>query len=246
MTKRKVRFFRVLRFYNQDLFGRLVLKDPKRPKRLAIGFKNAKVNKLMYERLEERVDRRRKRFGGGNKFFYRIDTIKIKKRRRRLTKFAKRLRARLIIRKFASQMTVRTFRSYVKKSSKGASLFIKFLRLIESRLDVFVFRMNFFETSSQVRQSINHGFIIVSGKICKFSNRSLRFNELVSFVDKNFFRNNILNLFKKKVITRSIPAYLEINYRILTAMLIFSPKTTQVVFPTRIKPTLLVSIGKKF
>jgi len=67
MTKRKGRFYRMLRFYNQDIFGRLVVKDPKpyiRPKNISRGFKNAKINKFLYDRKEEIVERNRKKFRG--------------------------------------------------------------------------------------------------------------------------------------------------------------------------------------
>jgi small subunit ribosomal protein S4 len=192
--------------------------------------------------------KKKKRFRGMNreKFFFRIDTVKLKKKRRRLSKFAKQLKTCLVIRKFASQMTVRQFRSYIKKAIKGSSLFFKFINLIESRLDVALFRMNLFESSSQARQFINHGFIIVNGKISCFSSLKLCLGDLFSVTNKTLFRNKIFSLFMKKNIIRSIPAYLEVNFRILTGVFIFSPRPNQIVYPIKIRNTLLSSIGKKF
>jgi small subunit ribosomal protein S4 len=247
MTKRKARFYRTLRFYNQDLFGRLVIKDPKR-RNPSVGFKNAKVNKLLYERKEERVEKRRRRIKGlgVEKFYYRIDIVKIRKRFRRLSKFAIRLKTRFVLRRFASEMTVRQFRGYIKKATKGSFLFLKFLSLMEQRIDFIVFRLNFFQTSGQARQAINHGAVLLNGKVCYFPSTQVKFYDVVSVVSKSLFYKKLLKYFKSKLIFRSLPSYIEANYRIMSAVFVYSPKQSKIRYPIRIKPNLLTSIGKRF
>jgi len=250
MTKRKARFYRTLRFYNQDLFGRLVIKDPKRNRRrdISVGFKNAKINRFLYERTEERVERRRRRKSGlgVEKFSYRIDIVKIRRKFRRLSRFAKRLKTRFILRRFASEMTVRQFRSYIKKATHGSFLFLKFLSLMEQRIDFIVFRLNFFQTSGQARQAINHGNILLNGKVCFFPSTQVKFYDVISVVNKSLFYKNLLKFFRARVVFKSLPAYIEANYRIMSAVFLYTPKQSKIRYPTKIKPNLLTSIGKRF
>jgi small subunit ribosomal protein S4 len=247
MTKRKARFYRTLRFYNQDVFGRLVIKDPK-AKNISLGFKNAKINKFLYDRKEEVVEKnkRRSRGLGVEKFSYRIDIVKNRKKFRRLSMFAKRLKTRFVVRKFASEMTVRQFRGYIKKATRGSFLFLKFLSLMERRIDFIVFRLNFFQTSAQARQAINHGNILLNGKICFFPSTQVKFYDIISVVNKPLFYGNLLKFFKSKLIFKSLPSYLEVNYRIMSGTFLFFPKQSKIRYPIKIKPNLLTSIGKKF
>jgi len=160
--------------------------------------------------------------------------------------FAKRLKTRFVVRKFASEMTVRQFRGYIKKATRGSFLFLKFLSLMERRIDIIVFRLNFFQTSAQARQAINHGNILLNGKICLFPSTQVKFYDIISVANKPLFYNNLLKFFKSKLIFRSLPSYLEVNYRIMSGTFLFFPKQSKIRYPIKIKPNLLTSIGKKF
>jgi small subunit ribosomal protein S4 len=247
MTKRKARFYRTLRFYNQDLFGRLVIKDPKRYKPW-IGFKNAKINNFLYEKKEEVVERLRRKYSGmgPEKFAYRIDIFKTRRRFRRVTRFGHRLKTRFILRRFASEMTVRQFRSYVKKSAGGSFIFLKFLSKLERRLDFIVFRLNFFQTSGHARQAINHGAVLLNGVPCFFPSTEVNFNDIISVANKPLFYKQLLKNFRAKLVFRGLPAYIEANYRIMSAIFLFNPKKSKISYPVKIKSNLLASIGKRF
>jgi len=143
-------------------------------------------------------------------------------------------------------MTVRQFRSYIKKATRGSFLFLKFLSLMERRIDFILFRLNFFQTSGQARQAINHGNILLNGKQCLFPSTQVKFYDVVSVVNKSLFYRNLFNYFKLKLVFRSLPAYLEANYRIMSGIFIFVPKQDKIRYPVKIKPNLLTSIGKKF
>jgi ribosomal protein S4 len=249
MTKRKRRFCRTLRFYNEDIFGRLVIKDPKDKRNLHLGYKNAKINNLLYERKEEQIERwKRIVLGlGVEKFAYRTDIVKVRKKRRKKSSFGSLLKIRLIIRKFASEMTVRQFRSYIKRAVKGSFIFLRFISFLEKRIDFVTFRMNFFQTSGEARQNINHGNILLNGKVCFFPSTQVNFYDVISVVNKPLIFKKLINYFKSKLIFRSLPSYIEVNYRILSSTFVFNPKPSKTLYPSRdVNRTVLSSKGKRF
>lgn len=245
----------MLRFYEDDIFGRLVLKDPKYVNDLSNGFKNAKVNKIIFDSFYDYIKKRN--FYRLNKskrrFFYRIDIIKPKRRRRRMTLYAQKLKIRYEIRKFCSQMSVRQFNNYLYKSARGSSLYKKFIKFLECRIDFIIFRSNIFETSNEARQFINHNFVVLNGLTMKFSNCKIYFNDVVSFKNKALLREKLLNLFKQKKIYSSVPSFLEINYRMLTITLVHQPSPDYVFYPFKKRRfgigfsfTPLISSAKRF
>ncbi len=248
MTKRYRRKYKLLSFYEEDFFGRLVLKDPINEKDFFEGYKNLKVNKLLLEKVEEKVERRIyfKKHGRKEQFYYRIDVGKPRRSKRRLSIFGSRLKLRQKIRKFASQMTVRQFRSYIKKSSSFNKLYIAFLKFLESRLDFLVYRMNLVDTSLQSRFLINHGNFIVNGIQCFFPSYSLKNFEIVSVLNKQIFYDRINENIKQFKIFINTPLYIEINFRILSGMIIFAPTSRHVPYPSKFKSEFMSSIGKRF
>lgn len=248
MTKRQRRKFKLLNFYEEDFFGRLVLQDPLNEETYWKGYKNLKINNVLFEKIEERVEKRiyYKKHGKKQEFYYRIDIGKPRRPKRRLSIFGIRLKLRQKIRKFASQMNVRQFRNYVKKSSKFNKLYLTFLKLLETRLDFLTYRLNFVETSAEGRFLINHGHFIVDGIQLRYPSYQLRNFQIISVLNKNMFYEGIKNrLFSFKIFI-NVPLYIEVNYRILSAVCIFLPKSEQIPYPSKMRSELMASVGKRF
>jgi small subunit ribosomal protein S4 len=249
MTKRIRRKFGLLNFYQEDFYGHLVLND-KNLKGESLDFKKVKINRLLYQRkkiyLENKKFYRIKDPFNKFKFYYRTDIVSHVKKKRKLSSFGLRLKLRQKLRNFANQMSVRQLRSYVKKVSKKNALFKTFLFLIESRIDFIIRRLNVVFTGAEGRQLINHGHVLINGTRAVFSNQQLSFFDFISFDNKNLFFNQIKKFFLLRKIFINVPIFLEVNYRILTATIVFFPKLSEVPYPSKFKPQMLAYMGKRF
>jgi hypothetical protein len=187
MTKRIQNRYKLLKFYQEDLWGRLAIKKSFKKVKINRLFheifqeKNAFRNELQRERLKirERVGlnhsglsfREKKRrnyefkklFREFSKalrhmyfktpFNFRIDKGKPKRKIRRLTRFARRLKNRHKLRRFATEsMTVRQLRNYFRKARKFKLVFVQFFRLLETRTDTLAVRLNLVYSSGEARQ----------------------------------------------------------------------------------------------
>jgi small subunit ribosomal protein S4 len=248
MTKREKRKYRLLNFYEEDFFGKLVLQDPLYSENYWEGYKNLKINNVLIEKIEERVERWLyfKKHGRKQEFYYRIDIGKPKRKKRRLSIFGIRLKFRQKIRKFASQMNVRQFRMYVKKSAKFNKLYKTFLKFLEGRLDFLIYRMNFVNNAREGRFLINHGNFLINGQKACFPSQQVLNYQTISVVNKDFFYSKILNRLLNFNFFINVPVYIEINFRILTGILIFIPKKKQIPYPSKMSSEVFASIGKRF
>jgi ribosomal protein S4 len=280
MSKRLDKKYKLLKFYQEDLWGKLALR---------ISFKKTKINRLFHEIFREknafkselakerdrlkkkfRVDepfssdfQRRKRNAlfrtAFNEFVknlrrihfraafnFRTDKGKPKRKTRRLSRFARRLKNRHKLRKFSTQaMNVRQLRGYIRKARKTRVVFIQFFRFLETRIDTLVFRLNLVQSSGEARQLVNHRNFIVNGNIVGFPTKSIDIFDVFSVKDKQFFYNKSLNLFKKGLVIFSLPAYLEVNLRIMAAIIYVWPMPSKVSYVRKIDARLLASAGPR-
>jgi ribosomal protein S4 len=280
MSKRLDKKYKLLKFYQEDLWGKLALR---------ISFKKTKINRLFHEIFREknafkselakererlkkkfRVDepfssdfQRRKRNAlfrtAFNEFVknlrrihfraafnFRTDKGKPKRKTRRLSRFARRLKNRHKLRKFSTQsMNVRQLRSYIRKARKTRVVFIQFFRFLETRIDTLAFRLNLVQSSGEARQLVNHCNFLVNGNVVGFSTKSIDICDVFSVKDKQFFYDKSLNLFKKGLVIFSLPAYLEVNLRIMSAIVYVWPIPAKVSYVRKIDAKLLASAGPR-
>lgn len=224
---------------------------PKQIKKNLRKYKEIKFNK---QRVKEQIDYKRERrlnrtYSKREAFFYRVDIGKPRKKRRKLSLFAKRLFARHKLRFSSSLMSLKTFRRYVSVSKKYNKLFKAFNRFLESRLDFFLNRINFPALSIQhIRQQINHGFILINGTICRLHGYHIKPFDIISVLDKQsiFYYLKNLKKFKVDFHIANIPKYIEINFRIYSAVLLYHPATYEIPMSTFINYNRSVITGKRF
>lgn len=280
MTKRLLKKYKLLKFYQEDLWGKLSLR---------IKFKKLKINRLFHEILrEKRVfktelnkerDRLKKKYGLDipnltniqrkrrlyqfrmafrefskhlrrmhfrAPFNFRTDKGKPRRKVRRLTRFARRLKNRHKFIKFSTQsMNVRQFRSYLRKSRQARSSVLQFFRLFETRIDTLAFRLNLVESSAEARQMVNHRNFLINGNVLGFPSSYIDMFDVFSVKNKQFFYERSLSLFKKGVILFSLPTYLEVNLRIMSAIVYTWPTPLKVSYYRKIDFRLLSAIGPK-
>jgi len=280
MTKRLKNRYKLLKFYQEDLWGRLAIRK---------SFKKIKVNRLFHEifleknafrnelakervKIRARVgvdspglsDLERKRRNITFKrlyrdfakslrhiyfkipFNFRIDKGKPKRKVRRLTRYARRLKNRHKLRRFATQsMTVKQLRGYFRRARRMKSVFVEFFRLLETRADTLAFRLNFVASAGEARQLLNHRNFVINGSVVSFPMESIDIYDVFSVKDKQFFYDKILSLFAGKLVITSIPVYIEVNFRILSAIIYTWPTSSKIFYVRNLDARLLAANGPR-
>jgi ribosomal protein S4 len=284
MIKKDKSRFNFIKRYQSDFFGDIGRKGFSKKwcentQSYKITYKNIKViDKYIKEKWTSRIERKKlKQQNRGKKvdkafgFFYRVDLVKLRPKRKRRSFFGLQIIKRQKMRFFATQLTSKKYTIYLTKAKRSISLLKKFFQLYETRFDIFLFRINFIIDGFSAHQLINHRNFMINDKISIFPGQQIAFYDVVSPVNKSFFfftiykrlkeikkqalkkikfikkkfsKNNFknfflfrsrykrFNLFKYYI---NIPSYIEINYRIMSAIFIKNPSFTEVKFPFKIK-----------
>lgn len=114
---------------------------------------------------------------------------------------------------FYYNLTYYDLRRIAIKAKKTNYAIIFYLFLLESRIDVILYRVNFLPSVYMIRQFIKHNWIIVNNKIVTSCNYRLKYYDILSFKNKRI-KINILNLLKLrlKVVKGENKNTFEINY----------------------------------
>jgi small subunit ribosomal protein S4 len=126
------------------------------------------------------------------------------------------------------------FISAVKSKGNVASSLIERL---ESRLDIFVYRMKWAPTIFAAKQLVKHKHILVNGKVLSISSYLLNLTDVVSL--KENIKNHKLVLDSEALQERQIPQYYEISDS-GSAKMIKKPTLEEVPYPITINPQLIV------
>lgn len=151
-----------------------------------------------------------------------------KKRRRKLyvKDYIVRLHNLLRFRVYYGDMTIKKFRKYLQKiNTRRLDFESRLCFLLESRLDILLFRLNLVKTPREARQYIKCKKIKVNDKIINTLNHQLYINDIITF-DKNlsfyFFKTLLLNLKERKILF-NYPKYVEMNYNLMKCIFISYP-----------------------
>ena len=137
-----------------------------------------------------------------------------------------RLHDLLKFRVYYGDMTIKKFRKYLKKiNTRRLDFESKICFLLESRLDILLFRLNFVKNPREAREYIKCKKIKINDKIVINLNHQLYINDIISF-EKNlsftFYKTLLSNLIDNKVLF-NYPKYLEMNYNLMKCMFILYP-----------------------
>jgi len=139
-----------------------------------------------------------------------------------------RLHNLLKFRVYYGDMTIKKFRKYLQKVNvRRLDFESKIYFLLESRLDILLFRLNLVKTPREAREYIQCNKIKVNDKVVNKLNHQLYINDIITF-DKKLsvlFYKELLNKLKKKKVVFNYPRYLEMNYKLMKCMFISYPKS---------------------
>lgn len=136
----------------------------------------------------------------------------------------------LKFRVYYGDMTIKKFRKYLQKvNTRRLDFESKLCFLLESRLDILLFRLNFVKTPREAREYIKCKKVKINDKTINSLNYQLYINDIITF-DKNLsinFYENLLNNLEKKKVLFNYPRYLEINYDLMKCLFISYPKNSK-------------------
>lgn len=211
---------KLCRKYTQDIFGYLIQKK--------------KINKVIIYLLKLKKEKW-ERF---KPFFLDINVPKPLKRRKSRSRFCKNLDTLKKLTFFYGGLRKKKIKQigFIAKKKKGIFL-DNFLTLLELRLSVIVFRMNFCKTILEAIHLIYGGYILVNKSIIKNINYVLKIGDLIEVINfkrKNYYNDFLKNCFKKELVILQIH-YLIINYEIMSCLVISNPKAELIKYPFKIK-----------
>jgi len=161
------------------------------------------------------------------------------RRKGKLSDFGVQLKAKQKLRGYYANISERQFRGIYDeairlKGDSGANM----VGLLERRLDAMIYRAKFVPTVFAARQFINHGHIKVNGRRVTIPSYRLKVGELVEVKDSS--KDLALVLEAKALAERDVPDYVEVDHSKMTAKLARVPAPTEVPYPVRMEPHLVV------
>jgi ribosomal protein S4 len=106
-----------------------------------------------------------------------------------------------------------------------------FIYLLEARLDVLLYRGNFFGSIFSSRQYVNHKQVYVNGLLLNHASYRVMTTDIVTVETVARCYYWLRRRLMRNLILVNYPEYLETNYSIGSAMLIKAPQYHQVPFP---------------
>lgn len=166
------------------------------------------------------------------KFTYRVFTgEKEFKRKKRTLKKSNYLNL-LKLRTFYGNLGKRKFKKLFKKRGVDSNFLGRsFAYFVESRLDVILYRANFFSSVIAAKQYINHGKVYVNGVLVKKPSFKVSVNDIITLKNFESFYIDLKDRLKNKSLLVNYPKYLEVNYKLASIILIKLPALEEVPFP---------------
>lgn len=166
------------------------------------------------------------------RFLYKIVTKEKEFKRKKRTLKTKHYLNMLKLRRFYGNLSKRKFRQLFKENVLNSNFLGKsFICLLEMRLDVILYRANYFKSIFMARQYISHQGVYINGVLCSKPHYKVNLNSSIFLKNSNQFYSIVKERLKKKKIFGNFPAYMEVNYKIGAVNLFKIPSVKEVPFP---------------
>lgn len=221
---------KLIRRFQEDIWGTLSLRN--KPSQVLNYLYEAYQNTYKYKKLLRSTRRSFFLVRKKEKFAYKVVTgekeFKRKKRTLKINNYLNLLK----LRRFYGNLGKKKFRrSFINLALNPQVTTQSFAYFLESRLDVVLFRANFFHSIFFARQYINHKKVYVNGFLVTKPGFRLKIDDVISIKDPALFYNIIKNNLSKNKILGNYPNYLYVNYKLGIIKFIRLPLNTDVPFP---------------
>lgn len=161
------------------------------------------------------------------------------KQRSKLSDYGVQLHAKQMLKGYYGNISEKQFRKIYQEAirSRGDTS-ENMIELLERRLDAVVYRMKFASTVFASRQMVNHGHILVNGKRVDIPSYQIKDGDEVSVSDK--MKMNAVVVLATESSERSVPEYMDVDYKAMTGKFLRGPKPSDVPYPVHMEPNLVV------
>jgi small subunit ribosomal protein S4 len=161
-------------------------------------------------------------------------------RRRKESEYAVQLKEKQKA-KYTYGVLERQFRkTFEKAASKKGVTGENLLKFLEARLDNTVFRLGFARTRRQARQLVNHGHVMVNGRVLNIPSAQLRSGDIIAMRPKSRNLSLVSDAMDR---TRKVFPWLEVDQKLLQGKFLDYPNREDI--PENIKEQLIVELYSK-
>ena len=155
------------------------------------------------------------------------------------TDYGVQLLAKQKLKGYYGNLTERQFRRiYQKASQMRGDTSQNIIGLLESRLDAIVYRMKFASTVFGSRQLINHGHVLVNGKVVNIPSYTVTAGDVIEIKEKS--RENATILAAVQSQERDIPTYIDVDHKAMKGTYVNVPKLEDVPYPVVMEPNIVI------
>ena len=160
-------------------------------------------------------------------------------RKRKLSDFGVQLAAKQKLKKYYGDITEKQFlKIYQEASRKRGDTSQILIELLERRLDAVVFRLKFAPTVFAARQLVNHGHVMVNGKVVDKKSYQVKDGDEISLQQESQNIPMIIQTLSSN--ERDVPEYLQLEISKCLGKFIRGPQLTDVPYPDQMEPNLVV------
>ena len=143
--------------------------------------------------------------------------------------------------KYTYGVLERQFRkTFEKAASKKGVTGENLLKFLEARLDNTVFRLGFARTRRQARQLVNHGHVMVNGRVLNIPSAQMRSGDIIAMRPKSRNLSLVSDAMDR---TRKVFPWLEVDHKLLQGKFLDYPNREDI--PENIKEQLIVELYSK-
>ncbi len=160
-------------------------------------------------------------------------------RRRKPSDFGVQLMAKQKLRGYYGNITERQFRrTYEEAVRRRGDTSENLIGLLERRLDAVVYRLKFVPTVFASRQFINHGHVMVNGRLVNIPSYRVRIGDQIELRHRSSELASVVE--SVGLAERDVPDYLEVDFQKMKGKLLRVPELSEVPYPVQMEPSLVV------
>ena len=160
-------------------------------------------------------------------------------KRRKISGYGIQLAAKQKLKGYYGNINERQFRRvYQEAVRRRGDTAENMVGLLERRLDMVVYRLNFVPTVFAARQFVNHGHVMVNGRRVTIPSYLVREGDVIEVREKS--KNLAVVMESIQQPERDVPDYLSVDYKALKGTFLRVPKLADVPYPVQMEPNLVV------
>lgn len=242
MAFNKKHSLKIIRRFEEDIWGVLALK--KKPTRVLNYIFEAYQNNHKYRKLlrYQHFFLSKKK----SKFLYKIITEEKEFRRRKRTVKINSYLNLLKLRRFYGCLGKKKFKRVFKGTGLNSNVLGRsFPYFLESRLDIILYRSNFFSSVFSARQYINHKKVYVNGLLVTKPGYKIFIDDIISLENPGSFYKQVGTRLRDGNVLCNYPNYMEVNYKLGCIILTKMPTFADLPYPFFVTPSSLIHNFRK-